>query len=76
MSGTKNVLNVNKLIREATRKRVSPAFRERMHDFLVDCLEDQLQACESVADLKNQKTLLESHWISRELETANPLMRH
>lgn len=72
-SETKNVVNVNRLIRTLTQKRVSPAFREKMYDFLVECAESQINACESVADLKNQKTLLESHWISRALETANPL---
>jgi len=68
-----NVLNINRLIRDRTQKRVSPAFREQMHEFLLNCLENQLSACEGVADLKNQKTLLESHWIDRTLETANPL---
>ena len=71
-----NVLNINRLIRDRTQKRVSPAFREKMHDFLLKCLEDQLGACEGVADLKNQKTLLESHWIDRNLETANPLLNN
>lgn len=72
-SETKNVLNVNRLIRELTEKRVSPAFREKMYDFLLECAESQIKACESVADLKNQKTLLDSHWIGRSLEAANPL---
>jgi histone H3/H4 len=72
-SETKNVVNVNRLIRSLTQKRVSPAFREKMYDFLVECAESQIAACEAVADLKNQKTLLESHWMSRSLESANPL---
>ena len=73
MSATKNVINISKIIRENTKKRVSPAFRDMMHEFLTDCLEDQLRACESAANLKNQKTLLDSHWIQRDLETPNLL---
>lgn len=72
-SETRNVVNVNRLVRTLTDKRISPAFREKMYDFLLECAESQVAACEAVADLKNQKTLLESHWISRSLEPANPL---
>ena len=72
-SETKNVLNVNRLVRDMTEKRISPAFREKMYDFLLECAANQVAACEAIADLKNQKTLLESHWIERSLETANPL---
>ena len=72
-SETKNIVNVNRLVRALSQKRISPAFREKLYDFLVECAESQVAACEAVADLKNQKTLLESHWIQRSLEAANPL---